>query len=102
MTSITSPLVEEAQQVLAVGGLLQRRRERLQLRRVDPAEVVGDLLGAGHLQPLARLQRLDERARLQERFVRPGVQPGDAAPQLLEEKVPLLEVEAIEIRDLQL
>src|SRR4051812_10364959 len=83
-TSITSPLVQEPEQILAVRRLLQRRGERLQLGRVDPPEAVGDLLGAGHLQPLARLERLDEEARLQQRLVRPRVEPRDAAAELLE------------------
>ena len=46
-------------------------------RRCIPC--AGDLLGAGDLQPLPLLDRLDEARRLVQRFVRAGVEPGDAA-----------------------
>src|SRR4029077_8101099 len=94
--------VGERDQVLAIGVLAQWLSQREQLRPRDPATLEGDLLGAGDLQTLALLDRLDEVRRLQKRFVRPGIQPRIAATEALDHELAALQVAAVEIGDLEL
>ena len=76
--------VEQVEQVLAVRAARQMRGQLAQLRVIDEPEVVRDLLGAGDLQPLPQLHRLDEVRRLQQRLLRAGVEPRKAAAELLD------------------
>src|SRR4051794_12103731 len=78
------------------------RGQIAQLRIIDESEVVRDLLGAGDLQPLPQLDGLDEVRRLQQRLLRPRVEPRESAPELLDAQFADLQIDAIEIRDLQL
>ncbi len=48
------------QQILAIGTFPVLLSEPLQLRRIDKAKPIGDLLGAGNLEALATLQCRDE------------------------------------------
>src|SRR5581483_8387367 len=70
---------QQVAQVLAIAALAQPRRQPFQLRRVDQAEAVGDLLGTGDLQALALLDGLHVLAGLEQRIVGAGIQPGVAA-----------------------
>src|SRR2546427_134545 len=63
---------------------------------------VRDLLDAGDHEPLAVLDRLDERGRLQQRFVRPRVEPRDPAAAFLDLEWPAREILRLDVGDLDL
>src|SRR6476646_10704867 len=94
--------VGQREQVLAVAVLAQRLREREQPIAVDPGVLVGDLLGAGDLEALPRLDRLDEVRGLQQRLVRARVEPRVAAPEALDHQLAAFQVAPVEIGDLEL
>ena len=73
-----------------------------ELGPVDVAHPEGDLLGAGDHQALPVLDGLDEVGRLEEGFVRPGVEPGDAPAHELDPQLAPLQVFAVEVGDLDL
>src|SRR5256885_2365098 len=62
----------------------------------------GNLLEAGADQPLPRLDRLDEGGRLQQRLVRAGVEPGHAAPELLDVQPARAQIRGVDVGDLEL
>lgn len=74
---------------------------RLQLFGRDVAHAPGDLLDAGHLQPLSLLDGLDKGGRLQQRLVRARIQPGRATAQQLDIQLPALEIDLVDIGNLQ-
>jgi len=78
------------------------RGQGAQLRVIDEPEVVRDLLGAGDLQTLPQLDRLDEIRRLQQRLLGTRVEPRETAPELLDAQFADLQIHAIEVGDLQL
>ena len=94
--------VQHLLQVLTIAVLQQRLRQPLQLRRVDPATPVRDLLRTRHLQSLALLQRRDELPRFHQAVVCAGVEPGVAAAHDLHVELSLLQVRRVHVRDLQL
>src|SRR5215469_12353515 len=53
----------------------------------EPTEAEGDLLGAGDLEALPLLDRLDEVGRLEQRLVGSGIEPRDAAAEPLDEEI---------------
>ena len=63
---------------------------------------IGDLLDAGDLEPLARLDGLDVVGRLDQRLGRAGVQPGEAAAEDLDAELAAAQVGAVDVGDLQL
>src|SRR6266851_3726434 len=67
-----------------------------------PALPKGDFFKAGNPQPLPPLQGRDEIRRIQHRVAGASVEPGEAAPEALDIKLPPLEVAAVQIRDFQL
>ncbi len=69
---------------------------------VDETGAKRDLLRAADLESLARLDGLDEHRGAQQRFVRAGVEPGDAAAQHLHAQRLALEICAIDVGDLEL
>src|SRR4029453_10612910 len=73
-------LGEDPGQIFAVAALRELARELAELACVDEALPEGDFLGAGDLEPLPALDRLDEMRGLEQRVVRPSVEPGEAAP----------------------
>ena len=89
-------------QVLAVDRLAVGRGRLLQLRRVDPAVLPGDLLGHGHGEVLGVLHGADELRRLVERLHGAGVQPRVAAAEGHHGERPLLQIHLVERGDLQL
>src|SRR5208283_1744638 len=93
---------KQPSQVLGVARVAELRDVRLKPGVVDPALAPGDLLEARDLEPLPVLDDVDELRGLEERRVGPRVEPGDAAPQDLGVEVAGLEVEAVQVRDLQL
>src|ERR1700722_19420839 len=95
-------LVDDSDQIFAVAALFERLGEPLQLFGVDEALAPGDLLHARDLQALTLLDDAHEHARVEQRIVSSGVEPGGAAPQPLDPQGALLEVDAIQIRDLEL
>ena len=79
-----------------------RAASRCEIGRGDVAHPEGDLLEAGDHQPLPLFDRLDVVGRLQQRLVRAGVEPRDAARQLLDVQLSALEVRAVDVGDLEL
>ena len=69
---------------------------------VDVAHAVGDLLGAGDLEALALLDRLDEQAGLEQRLVGAGIEPRGAAAQQLDLERAQGEVARVDVGDLEL
>src|SRR5262245_8850286 len=76
---VLGPLFDQRLQVAAVLVAGHGLGDLQHVGRGDVAHDVGHLLRAGHLQPLALLDGLDERGGLQQRLVRAGVEPGHAA-----------------------
>src|SRR5206468_1749544 len=95
-------IAQHAQEVLAVLALARLLAELLELRRVDEALEKRDLLDTGDLQALALFERLDELRAAQERIIRAGVEPGDAAAHGLDGKLAAREVRAIDVGDFKL
>src|ERR1051325_1601620 len=95
-------VVQQRQEVLAVRAVAQLFGEAAHAVRIDQPEVIRHLLGARDLQPLPQLHGLDEVRRLQQRFLRAGVEPRVAAAELLDAQLAALEVDAVQIGDLQL
>src|SRR5580658_9053300 len=93
---------EEPAQVLGVARLAELRDVRLEPRLVDPALAPCDLLHAGDLETLTVLDHMDELGGIEERVVRPRVQPGRAPPEDLGVQEARIEVEAVQVRDLEL
>src|SRR5438093_10567562 len=93
---------EHAQQVLAVRVVAHRLGDALDGARADPAHAIGDLLEAGDHHALPRLDRLDEGGRLQQRLVRAGVEPGHAAPELLDVQAVRAQIRGVDVGDLEL
>src|SRR5215207_9787613 len=69
---------QQPEQILPVGAALHRLAEPLEIGGADVTHAVGDLLGAADHLSLPLLHRLHEAGRLNQRFVGPGVEPGDA------------------------
>src|SRR4051812_26406125 len=78
------------------------RGQIAQLCIVDEPEVVRDLLRARDLQSLPQLHGLDKIRGLQQRLLRAGVKPREAAPELLDPQFADLQIDAIQVGDLQL
>jgi hypothetical protein len=68
----------------------------------DVALAQCDLLRAGDAQALALLQDLDEMAGLDQRGMRAGVEPGEAAAEHLDKQVATLEIDLVHVGDLDL
>src|SRR5262245_57405997 len=99
----TSVLVfEDAEQVTAIGAGLHGARQPREIARRDVAHAVGDLLQTGDHQTLTLLDGLNVARRLHQRFVRAGVEPCDAARQLFDVQLSLVEVGPIDVGDLEL
>ena len=69
----------DVQEVPAIGTVFQRGGKALEIRPIDEATAIGDLLRAGDLQALPVLDGLDEIGRFEQRFRRAGVKPRCAA-----------------------
>src|SRR5262249_36392 len=80
-------VVEQALEVLAIRRGSHARGNPLQIAGRDVSEVVGDLLDARDLEPLALLDRLDVVRGLEERLVGAGIEPRDAAAEALDVQV---------------
>src|SRR5688572_2962781 len=93
-------LGQEPQQVLPIAALRQRLRERFELGGVDVAHAVGNLLRAGDLETLASFDDRDELRGLEHRLVRAGIQPRKSTAERNHFELVLLEVPAIDVRDL--
>src|SRR5260221_9714916 len=89
-------------EVLSVAIALELRGERFEPCIVDPAEPPGDLLRTGDLETLPGLDRGDELGRLAQAFRRAGVEPGEAAPELLDLEPLRPQILVVEIGDLEL
>src|SRR4029453_18763293 len=81
----TSALVfENAEHVPAVGAGPHGPPQPGEIARRDVPHAIGDLLQTGDHQALTLLDGLNVAGRLHQRFVRTGVEPRDAARQLLD------------------
>src|SRR5580704_13377259 len=67
----------------------------------DVAHAIGNLLDAGYLQALPRFNGFDKHRRLNQRFRRAGVEPGEAATEALHAKLTACQVLLVDVRDLQ-
>src|SRR3977135_1985277 len=85
-------LRKRANQVLAVPARLHRTRQLFERAGRDVPHPVRDLLQARHHQSLSLFDRVNIVGGLHERLVRAGVQPGDAARELLDVKLRSLQV----------
>src|SRR6266487_4459654 len=85
-------VLEHAEQVLSVGARFHRPREPKEVGLADVAHAKRDLLEARHHQSLSLFDRLDVVARLDERFVRAGIEPRDAARELLDVELLAIEI----------
>ena len=92
---------EQAQQILAIAILGQRRGKFVQLGGVDPLLAEGYFFGAAHLQALALLQGGDEARRLQKAVVGAGIQPGVAAAHDFNIQVALFKIKTVDVGNFQ-
>src|SRR5260221_11640573 len=111
MTTLTVPakrpvtasaFAGDAPQILAILVLAQPLGQALEIVGPDQPFAERDLLDAGDLEPLALLDRAHELARLEQRFVGPGIEPGGAAPELLHGQTAALQIDPIDVGDLEL
>src|SRR5271169_6349589 len=113
MTTLTAPawalpgaggsaLAGELPQIVAILVLAERLGEPLEVGSGDQALAERDLLDAGDLEALALLDRAHELAGLQQRLVSAGVEPGGAAPELLDRQPAALEIDPVDVGDLEL
>jgi hypothetical protein len=77
-------------------------RQRVELLPRNISEPQRDFLRAGDAQALSLLQNLDEVARLDQRGMGAGVEPGKAAAEQLHEEIAAIEVGAVDIGNLDL
>jgi hypothetical protein len=100
-----SPLIGKrlvyGHQVFAVAALGVALGERVKLLARDVAEPQRDFLETCNPQALSLLENLYEVARFDERSMRSGVEPGEAAPENLDEQVAALEIGAVDVGDLE-
>ena len=82
-------------------GLGQRGGQGFKLGIADPALAPADFLGAADLQALALLQRLHERASLQQAVMGAGVQPSVATAEDLHVQFVGFQVAPVQVGDLQ-
>src|SRR2546425_11186386 len=94
--------LEKAHEVLAVEILLHRGGDAQDVLGRDVAHLEGDLLDAGHHEPLPLLDRLDERRGLKQRLVGPGVEPRDSAAEALDVEGAGRQVRQVDVGDLEL
>src|SRR5580658_5236626 len=93
---------EEPAQVTGIARFSELRDVCPEAGVVDPALPPCNLLDAGDLQPLAVFDHVDKLGGLKQGVVRPRVQPRRAAPEDLGMQDSGLEVEAVQVRDLEL
>src|SRR6478672_12946995 len=101
-TRTSALMFEDAEQVPAVGAGLHRARQPREIARRDVAHAIGDLLQTGDHQALTLLDGLNVAGGLHQRFVGAGVEPGDAARQLLDVQLSAVEIGPIDVGDLEL
>ena len=92
---------QESEQVLAIGVVLERCPEFLQLSIVDPSVAPGNFLGTRDRQTLSRLDRLDKVARLKQRLEGPGIKPGGSTTEQFDIEFALLEINVVDAGDFQ-
>ena len=88
--------------MLPVDRLAVGRSRLLELRRVNPAVLPGDLLGHGHGQVKGVLHGADELRRLVQGLRGADFQPRVAAPERHHREQAVLKVHPVEVGDLQL
>src|SRR5262249_57483815 len=72
-----------------------------ELLEADEPLAIGDLFGAGDLEALPVLDRLDESRGLDQRLVRAGVEPGETAPERLDRERTARQIGAVDVGDLE-
>ena len=95
-------LAQQPQDVLAVVRLAQRLGQPAQVVFADEAHAPGHLFETGDLEALPRLDDLDEVDGLVQRLVGPGVEPGRAAAQHLDDEAAAAQIVGVEVGDLEL
>src|ERR1700677_2744529 len=95
-------LFQHAQQILPIAALCDLSRQQTQLLCIDISQPIHDLFRTGHLQSLPLLNRMDEHRRVQQRVVRPRVEPRDAPSKHLRAELSPLQIPPVHIRNLEL
>ena len=95
-------VLEHAEEILTVGARFHGDREPLELGRGDVAHSVRNLFETRDHQALPLLNRVNVIGCLHERVVRAGIEPRDAARQLLHVQLPALQIRAVHVGDLEL
>src|SRR5262249_43739593 len=101
-TRMSGLVVEQTQQILTVAARSHASRESWDVGVGDVAHAIGDLFEARHHQALSLLDRVDEVRRLHQRIVGAGIEPGDAAGELLDMQLPTLQIRPVDVGDLEL
>ncbi len=91
-----------AQQILTVATFGASCRQLFEMIEADIAEPQRDLFRTGDAESLTLFKDLDKMAGLDQQLMRAGIQPGKTAPKDFDEKIPALEVGAVQIGDFQL
>src|SRR5690606_9032674 len=106
MSDLTSSssllLVKHVAQVAAVVAAAVPLDQRLELRAIDEAEAIRDLLDTADLEALPLLDDLHERRGLEQRVVRARVEPRIATGQHVRVQLALAQVRLVDVRDLEL
>src|SRR6266567_469912 len=92
----------DAEQIIAVAALFAASGDATEMVMGNIAKPERDLLGAGDAEPLALLKQFDVLARLEERGVRAGIEPSEAAAHHFDEELVALHVNAVHVGDLKL
>src|SRR5690606_28831204 len=96
------PTRYQALEVFAVLGLLQGLGQLFELREVDPALDVGNLLETRDFEALPLLDHLHKPRGVHEGVVRASIQPGKAAAEEFDIQLPTLEVSLVDAGDFEL
>src|SRR5262245_24750008 len=94
--------MRNAHEMLAIAAFQERFGEREQLRAVNEAHAISDLLNAGNGYALAVLDRAHKLHRLDQGVMGTGVQPGVTTAELLDVELAPCKILAIDISDLEL
>src|SRR5215468_2159550 len=91
----------DGEQILAVAALCRQLRETVKLVERNVAQPQRDLFRTCDAQALPLLQDLHKMARLDERRVSAGVEPGETAAEHFDKEITPFQVTAINVRDFQ-
>src|SRR5271163_3615698 len=85
-------LFQYPQQILTIGALRYIRCQSSKLVCVDITQPIHDLLGTSYLQPMPLLDRVNERSCLEQRVMRPRIEPRNSSPKHLRSEKPTFQI----------